>query len=523
MIAAPTSAKLVSIVRHQDRSSRSVSCSWSLALLIFSRDERHRAATPLVAVVLVIIGVGMGLAMAPATDSIMGSLPPEKAGVGSAMNDTTREIGGALGVAILGSITAAGLRVRHHVEPGFAQVQAASPEAADAVKNSVGAASVAAESFRRTGATGDRDREQRGVHPRPRPHRARRRRRRVGRRHRRPCRSCLLGLQHTTQTDPLDRRCRAAARRRSRSSAHDSPRPRSGCSPTPACRASPTTRSRRDRGSPTATLERYWTSRVDAVTDALREIYEAHPVPNTGDLPRDLRAYVGDLRDVLQVPAARAGARRSRRGGGVGSRARRRRCASGSSTPAAASLRRGSRWTPISCASRSTWRSISSSGRCTTMHSSWEGRSTTCWSTPWWPGCCAEPAQPERRAGSDLLAVRAEERVVVDVLARRLRAVRVAGEALERAAVVVDEVRERAGDVLRRHHVARVLRERRVVAGPIDGELGGGRARDEQLGAHAGAVEVEPERLGEVVERGLGRRVGARRARPRCVCPSTTR
>jgi hypothetical protein len=34
----------------------------------------------------------------------MGSLPPAKAGVGSAMNDTTRQIGGALGVAILGSI-----------------------------------------------------------------------------------------------------------------------------------------------------------------------------------------------------------------------------------------------------------------------------------------------------------------------------------------------------------------------------------------------------------------------------------
>src|SRR5262249_49148143 len=50
---------------------------------------------------------GMGLAMTPATDSIMGSLPREKAGVGSAVNDTTREVGGALGVAILGSLLAA--------------------------------------------------------------------------------------------------------------------------------------------------------------------------------------------------------------------------------------------------------------------------------------------------------------------------------------------------------------------------------------------------------------------------------
>jgi hypothetical protein len=46
----------------------------------------------------------MGITMAPATDSIMGSLPLAKAGVGSAMNDTTRQVGGALGVAVLGSV-----------------------------------------------------------------------------------------------------------------------------------------------------------------------------------------------------------------------------------------------------------------------------------------------------------------------------------------------------------------------------------------------------------------------------------
>src|SRR5262249_31368963 len=60
----------------------------------------------LIALVLAIIGVGMGTAMAPATDSIMGSLPPEKAGVGSAVNDTTRELGGTLGVAVVGSVFA---------------------------------------------------------------------------------------------------------------------------------------------------------------------------------------------------------------------------------------------------------------------------------------------------------------------------------------------------------------------------------------------------------------------------------
>ena len=57
-----------------------------------------------VALAISILGLGMGTAMAPATDSIMGSLPLAKAGVGSAMNDTTRQVGGALGVAILGSV-----------------------------------------------------------------------------------------------------------------------------------------------------------------------------------------------------------------------------------------------------------------------------------------------------------------------------------------------------------------------------------------------------------------------------------
>jgi len=53
---------------------------------------------------LALIGAGLGLVMAPATESIMGSLPLAKAGVGSAMNDTTRQMGGAVGVAVLGSI-----------------------------------------------------------------------------------------------------------------------------------------------------------------------------------------------------------------------------------------------------------------------------------------------------------------------------------------------------------------------------------------------------------------------------------
>lgn len=56
---------------------------------------------------LLLFGLGAGIAMPTATELIMASLPPAKAGVGSAVNDTVRELGGALGVAVIGSIAAA--------------------------------------------------------------------------------------------------------------------------------------------------------------------------------------------------------------------------------------------------------------------------------------------------------------------------------------------------------------------------------------------------------------------------------
>jgi EmrB/QacA subfamily drug resistance transporter len=55
---------------------------------------------------MIVMGTGIALTWAPTTESIMGSLPPAKAGIGSAVNDTVREVGGALGVAVLGSVLA---------------------------------------------------------------------------------------------------------------------------------------------------------------------------------------------------------------------------------------------------------------------------------------------------------------------------------------------------------------------------------------------------------------------------------
>lgn len=58
----------------------------------------------------VILGIGIGLAMTPATNSIVSSLPVSKQGVASAVNDTTREIGAALGIALMGSTFTSGYR-----------------------------------------------------------------------------------------------------------------------------------------------------------------------------------------------------------------------------------------------------------------------------------------------------------------------------------------------------------------------------------------------------------------------------
>ncbi len=59
-----------------------------------------------IAAQMVVLGTGMGLTSAPATEAIMGVVPKAKAGVGSAVNDATRLLGGTLGVAVIGSIYA---------------------------------------------------------------------------------------------------------------------------------------------------------------------------------------------------------------------------------------------------------------------------------------------------------------------------------------------------------------------------------------------------------------------------------
>jgi EmrB/QacA subfamily drug resistance transporter len=84
---------------------------------------------------LVVMGLGMASAMAPATDSIMGSLPLSRASVGSAVNDTTRLVGGSLGVAVLGSLLSSGYGA--HMDGAVSHLPA---PAADAAQNQLGGA-----------------------------------------------------------------------------------------------------------------------------------------------------------------------------------------------------------------------------------------------------------------------------------------------------------------------------------------------------------------------------------------------
>ena len=75
----------------------------TLAMIIFTTVENDTEYLRL-ACIFFLLGVGMGLTMAPSTTIVMDSIPKDKAGVGSATNDASREIGGAMGIAIGGSV-----------------------------------------------------------------------------------------------------------------------------------------------------------------------------------------------------------------------------------------------------------------------------------------------------------------------------------------------------------------------------------------------------------------------------------
>ncbi len=99
---------------------------------------------------LLLFGLGAGIAMPAATEMIMATLPPARAGVGSAVNDTVREFGGALGVAVIGSVAATGYATSMQTEldrfPDVGDVDRSM------ITNNVGAA---IDTSRQLGAQGD--------------------------------------------------------------------------------------------------------------------------------------------------------------------------------------------------------------------------------------------------------------------------------------------------------------------------------------------------------------------------------
>jgi len=104
MVLAPMSARIVERVGTK----LVVGSGLLIVSVALLSQTQLTASTPTVLVVLstLLLAVGMANVMAPATESIMGSLPRAKAGVGSAVNDTTRQVGGAVGVALIGSLLA---------------------------------------------------------------------------------------------------------------------------------------------------------------------------------------------------------------------------------------------------------------------------------------------------------------------------------------------------------------------------------------------------------------------------------
>jgi EmrB/QacA subfamily drug resistance transporter len=105
LVSAPLSAPLA----HRIGTKITVTLGMMLvttSLVSFAWLSTDTSYWPAMVWRFVLLAAGMGLTMAPATESIMGSLPLAKAGVGSAVNDTTRQVGGALGVAVIGSVLA---------------------------------------------------------------------------------------------------------------------------------------------------------------------------------------------------------------------------------------------------------------------------------------------------------------------------------------------------------------------------------------------------------------------------------
>ena len=102
MVVAPMSARFVE--RLGTKPIVLIGLSLVITGLLLLSTIASDSPYPVVIGFFMVMAAGMGMTMAPATEAVMGSLPRAKAGIGSAINDTTRQVGGALGVAVIGTI-----------------------------------------------------------------------------------------------------------------------------------------------------------------------------------------------------------------------------------------------------------------------------------------------------------------------------------------------------------------------------------------------------------------------------------
>jgi MFS transporter, DHA2 family, multidrug resistance protein len=116
----------------------------SLAMLLVSMVTVTAHFVGVLLLIIVLLGSGMGLTASVATETIVRPLPPEHLGVGSAVNDTSRELGGALGIAAFGSVFAGAYRndalkqVMAQLPNNAAALVRSSPTAAMSVADALG-------------------------------------------------------------------------------------------------------------------------------------------------------------------------------------------------------------------------------------------------------------------------------------------------------------------------------------------------------------------------------------------------
>lgn len=138
MVGAPLSGVLVKRVGPRALISASM-LLMTTGILLLTQVQVDTSTTYVIAA-LSTFGLAAGLGMAPLTDTVMAAVPVDDAGVGSAVNDVTRELGGALGIALIGSLVNGWYR--GNIDQTLAGQ--APPEVVEAAREGIGVATLTA-------------------------------------------------------------------------------------------------------------------------------------------------------------------------------------------------------------------------------------------------------------------------------------------------------------------------------------------------------------------------------------------